>query len=169
MVGLVRRGARAPLVVLRPCKHRVYAPLVCLSSVNKKKKKEEFLSIRYVQLHPRLARSRERVARRHCTWRSAQRMAQRGGRTLLALGVRVACCCIVWFGSSIAIICELGTRTLTPAPKHARLPSTRACRSARRRHEQVLSERAQLPLPAYRQLLHQHGHVSHRARLECGA
>ena len=47
-------------------------------------------------------------------WRAQaqnQRMAQRGGRTLLGLGVRVACCCIVWFGSSIAIICELRTRT----------------------------------------------------------
>ena len=45
-------------------------------------------------------------------------MTQRSSRTLLALGGRVACCCIVWFGSSIAIICELTTRTpLAPAPK----------------------------------------------------
>ena len=42
-------------------------------------------------------------------------MTQRSSRTLLTLGGRVACCCIVWFGSSIAIICELRTRT-PPAP-----------------------------------------------------
>ena len=54
-----------------------------------------------VFITPKLAQSRR--------WH--QRMAQRGGRTLLGLGVRVACCCIVWFGSSIAIICELRTRT----------------------------------------------------------
>ena len=47
-------------------------------------------------------------------------MTPRSSRTLLALGGRVACCCIVWFGSSIAIICELRTRTpLAPAPEHA--------------------------------------------------
>ena len=50
-------------------------------------------------------------------------MALRGGRTLLGLGVRVACCCIVWFGSSIAIICELRTRTPLTHASQARTPA----------------------------------------------
>ena len=82
-----------------------------------------------------------------CAWHTSHRdsrtgMTQRSSRTLLALGSRVACCCIVWFGSSIAIICELRTRSQAHTSRVRSQAHT--SRSAPRRHEQVLSERTQL-------------------------
>ena len=82
-----------------------------------------------------------------CAWHTSHRdsrtgMTQRSSRTLLALGSRVACCCIVWFGSSIAIICELRTRSQAHTSRARSQAHT--SRSAPRRHEQVLSERTQL-------------------------